>query len=399
MRRAFIMLGAATWCFLVAPAPQAPPDRAPERGGARAPSPELVECVLEVARQVEPDLAARLEETRALRPDEMARALREARHLLSLCRLRERDPGLYQDKIRELCLDAEISRIARALREAAAKGTPEAEGLEAQLRAGVEEQVAWSFKARGGYLLSLKKRVQELRDELDRDAGDFGATLERRIKELLDPATAAGDAAGAGGQDGGDALESDPTPGRASGPDPGGADQEAGWRPPHRPGVRLERERFDAVLEVAREVDPALADRLERLHRSGSARELHEALAGARDLRGLFALRKRDPEMYETRVEELRLQAEVRRLAAELREARRLSSPGAEDLDESLREQVSRQLAYSIVARGRYLLRLEERVRKIHDELARDGENFKATVERRMREALEQSVSSGAIGQ
>jgi hypothetical protein len=61
-----------------------------------------------------------------------------------------------------------------------------------------------------------------------------------------------------------------------------------------------------------------------------------------------------------------------------------------EELQEKLRAQVKLQVSYSVGARGRYLQKLKERVQSFEDELARDAGNVSQTVERRLRELLEE---------
>lgn len=153
----------------------------------RSLSPELIEQCLEVARDVDPALADRLETIRREQPaGDFARAIRDARHLVRLARLKAEDPQLYDTKVKELRLDAQVDRLLEEL--AAARGTSDetAAELEARLQGLVKQQVAFSFVARGMYLRRLSDQMKALRDQLDHDLGHFQQAVDRRMKHLLD---------------------------------------------------------------------------------------------------------------------------------------------------------------------------------------------------------------------
>jgi hypothetical protein len=164
------------------------PDRLRHRSG-RAPrdlSPELIEQCLDVAREIDPALADRLEAIRRERPaEEFARALRDARYLVALARLKNEDPQLYDLKVKELQIDAQVDRVLEQLAEAQRTSSPGAADLEAQLRGLVERQVAASLVARGMYLRRLNDQMKTLRDQLDHDLGHFRQAVDRRMKNLL----------------------------------------------------------------------------------------------------------------------------------------------------------------------------------------------------------------------
>ena len=156
-------------------------------------SPEFMAVCLQVARDVDPDLAKRLETIRATRSEvDLARAMRNARHLIGLARLKEEDPKLYDVKVKTLKLDARVDRLVRRYIEAqdASASTSVVEDLEQQLNTLVTEQVAYSLAARGMYLSRLNEHVQTLRDRLGHDVQHFNAAVEQRLQELLDEAAA-----------------------------------------------------------------------------------------------------------------------------------------------------------------------------------------------------------------
>lgn len=164
------------------------PDRRRRRPG-RPLTPKLVELCLEVARDVEPELANRLEAIRQERPGPaFDRAIGNARHLVGLARLKERDPQLYELKVRELRLDAQIDSILKQLARARQTSSEAAETIEAHVRGLVRQQVAASIASRGMYLLRLKENLTSLQEELAYDAANFEEAVERRMEALIEEA-------------------------------------------------------------------------------------------------------------------------------------------------------------------------------------------------------------------
>lgn len=153
---------------------------------------------------------------------------------------------------------------------------------------------------------------------------------------------------------------------------------------------RLSAEDIQRCLEVAREVDPQLSQRLEDLRRESPGPAFERAIAGARYLRALANLKQRDPQLYNVKIMELQTDASIDWLLEEIRELRRTGSASIEGLEARLHGLVRIQVAYSIAARGMALRRLNEHVQKVTDKLAEDSEHFEKTVERRLAELLEQ---------
>ncbi len=164
------------------------PDRRRGRPG-RSLTPKLVEQWLEVARAVEPALAKRLEELRQRRPGPaFERAIHNARHLVGLARLKERDPQLYALKVRELRLDAQIDSVLKQLAGMSQTSSEAAETIEAHVRGLVRQQVAASIASRGMYLLRLKENLKSLQEQLAHDAANFEEAVERRMEALIEEA-------------------------------------------------------------------------------------------------------------------------------------------------------------------------------------------------------------------
>ena len=158
------------------------------RGVVRELTPELIEQCLEVAREVKPQLASRLERLRRDSTEaQFEQAMRRnARHLLNLVRLRERNPGLYDLKMRELQTGEEIQRVTAQLREALDTGsTAHAQLLEIELHALVQLQASQSIEARGRYLLRIQEHAEALKQQIEDEASNFEQTVERRFQEIL----------------------------------------------------------------------------------------------------------------------------------------------------------------------------------------------------------------------
>ncbi len=154
---------------------------------------------------------------------------------------------------------------------------------------------------------------------------------------------------------------------------------------------RLSAEDIRRCLEVAREVDTQLAQRLEDLQRESPGPAFERAIAGARYLRALANLKQRDPQLYNVKIMELQTDASIDGLLQEIRELRRTGSASIEGLEARLHALVRVQVVYSIAARGMALRRLNEHVQMVTDKLAEDSENFERTVDDRLRELLEQT--------
>ncbi len=144
-------------------------------------------------------------------------------------------------------------------------------------------------------------------------------------------------------------------------------------------------------MEVAREVDPDLATRLDTIRRDRSEEDFRRAMGQARHLVGLVRLKEENQQLYGVKVAELQLQAQVDRVMDQLIAARRAASPSAAEFEQELKRLVTQQVGYSLVARGMYLRRLIEHVKALREELDRDIQpaNFGPAVQRRLQELLD----------
>ena len=164
-----------------------------------------------------------------------------------------------------------------------------------------------------------------------------------------------------------------------------------------RVGVRgpahaiLSADMIERCMDVAREVDPDLADRLQRIRRDRTEQDFRRAMANARYLVGLAGLKQQNPQLYDVKIKDLKLQAQVDHLLEQLIDARRTESVATDEIEAQLEALVTRQVGYSIIARGFYLIRLEDHVKSLRDELEHDMQpaNHRLAVKRRYQELLD----------
>jgi len=162
-------------------------------------SPEQINELIDIARQIDERLARRLRQACDADPDEFVRLLQESgRRVIALAQLKERDPRLYQLKLSEWHSEAEINRksmqLAAAIR---AEDDARISSLQEELTQNVRIHAALTLASRGEYLRRLKEHVERLQDELDRDASNLEETVEQRLSEVVAraEAMAAGDRA------------------------------------------------------------------------------------------------------------------------------------------------------------------------------------------------------------
>jgi hypothetical protein len=169
--------------------PQQHTDRRHDRRSSQV-TPDLVERVIEIARRLDPPMAAELRLLCDDQPERLERALRtSARRYVALADLQERDPDLYESKMMELETEIEIDRLARELISARKSGDEsQLSMLEERLRTQVRFHIALTIKARGDSIRRLEEHVKALRDELEEYAGNFDANVRSRMAEAIEQA-------------------------------------------------------------------------------------------------------------------------------------------------------------------------------------------------------------------
>ena len=151
-------------------------------------TPEFLDQCMEVAEQVNPAWAKMMRSVCERNPEDFERYLRQTgRQLIGLVQLKQRDPGLYATKLKELHLEAHLKAMTQKLRLLQAEGrseSTEAVEVRTELRVLVQEQVALALKSRGDYILRLEKHVDTLKKQLEDDALSFFRTVEDRYQVL-----------------------------------------------------------------------------------------------------------------------------------------------------------------------------------------------------------------------
>ena len=149
-------------------------------------STEQMDRIIAVARDLSPELAARLDEARSRDADSFRSALgAQAKRLGSLAVLRDRRPELYAIRIQELRLEAQVLALGEQLHSAIDAGrTDDAARLEATLRPLVLSFVDSNLRSRAVELASLDAMMRELRVDLERDARQRTDTVDQWVNAL-----------------------------------------------------------------------------------------------------------------------------------------------------------------------------------------------------------------------
>jgi hypothetical protein len=149
-------------------------------------TPELIEACMAVAHDIDEKLAKRLETLRETDPSRFVRKIVQSRRLIAMAELREKDPVLYDLKLLELRVDADVSRLAIEVRRARREGREsDAAVLEEDLRRQTIVQLGFRLMARDDYLCRLRDLVERLEKDLEHDRKHFNELLEKRMAELL----------------------------------------------------------------------------------------------------------------------------------------------------------------------------------------------------------------------
>lgn len=154
---------------------------------SRLPS-ELIDRCMEVAFEVDAELGSQLQLLREQKPEQFEQVMRqgEARRLLALAQLKQRDPHLYRIKITELSQEVQIRRVVREYHDAVAQeDTSRANVLRKQLETLVQMQLVQEITTRGEYIIRLEEELRQLREELEDLCENFQTVLEQRLESQL----------------------------------------------------------------------------------------------------------------------------------------------------------------------------------------------------------------------
>lgn len=165
-----------------------------------------------------------------------------------------------------------------------------------------------------------------------------------------------------------------------------------GWRGPAARRELGERD-LDRVIATARDIDPEWGDALESLRGSDPAALRQRLGSQARRLVVLSWLRERQPELYETRVEDFRVQRQVREAVERVRKARDAADAEGEALAlAEARLSLERQVELDIKARAHELVAMDRALKEARQRLQDDI----ASRSRRVQQLVEQ-VQAGEM--
>lgn len=151
-------------------------------------SPEMVDKVLAVAKDVSPELAEKLNALREGPSEQLPEAVRQnARRLISLAFLKERNEELYKVRVKDLRVQLELHALGVRYDAAKSAGNKaELEALDVEIAKKVAYQVALDHNARAQELVALDAQMKDMREDLERDLKpeEVKARVEERISAV-----------------------------------------------------------------------------------------------------------------------------------------------------------------------------------------------------------------------
>ena len=156
------------------------------------------------------------------------------------------------------------------------------------------------------------------------------------------------------------------------------------------------RSNLDRYIDVAFRIDP----RLGQVLRDSCSDQGQDPVELEKMIRryghGLVALaelQKTDPELFESKIQELSLDAEVVQLSLQLKQIVTTSGPESPEvmvLRQHLQAAMRARLELSIINRELSIMRLNERIEKLQEDVKYDELNFERELKRQMDQALGQ---------
>ncbi len=151
---------------------------------------QVVERVMEIAKELDPELAEQLDKMCHDDPEAFRKTVRrQGRRLASLVHTRESDPDLFEVKLNELKLDAEINQVTRSIREL---GVDEevSQAQMATLRGLVRAKIALNIRVQTLSINRLEQHIEALRKRIADTSERFDEVVEEQLDKLLgDPDT------------------------------------------------------------------------------------------------------------------------------------------------------------------------------------------------------------------
>ena len=145
----------------------------------------MVEHIMEVAKEIDPELATQLMSMCEKDPKAFNKIVRkQGRRLGSLIRLRDADPELFEVKVTELKIDAEIYHVAEDIR-GKDRTSSMIQAHIAELEGLVRVRTALSIRAQTLYIERLEKHLLGLRTRLEDTTEKFDEIVGDRVGQLL----------------------------------------------------------------------------------------------------------------------------------------------------------------------------------------------------------------------
>jgi hypothetical protein len=145
----------------------------------------MVEHIMEVAAEIDPELASKLSVMCEKDPDAFDKIVRRQGHRLgSLIRLREQDPELFEVKVTELKTDAEIYHVAESLRGQDLED-PNMKAKLVELEGLVRVKTAISIRSQMLSIERLERHIEALRTRIEDTSLRFDEIVIKRLDQLL----------------------------------------------------------------------------------------------------------------------------------------------------------------------------------------------------------------------
>lgn len=322
---------------------------------------ELIERCLAVADEIDAAYGRRLRQLRIGSEEAFVDHLRRSRRLFELAELKRRDSARYQLELIQIRADAAVERMSHNYRRAVALGREEtARSTLEQLRDSVRLQLGLELHDREDYLCRVQEVVNKLEQQFEQEKTQFNTLVEQRVERLVEGTRAVPDDAGSL-----DGAISDHLHTRGVCPD-------------------LDEDLIDQFLDLAHDIDSSLASQLRTL-RDRDPAAFADRLCDSRRLYDLARLRRHDPQLYRRKLLELNLHAQVDRLAEKVVAARRDGrTEAADSLREELHKWVIAEMGLSLLTRQEYLVRLQELVQQIEQQIQQKRSSFDTLVAERI---------------
>ena len=143
------------------------------------------ELALQVLKDINPEVAERLEQWKDNPQRTGALLGRYMPRIHKLIQIKKSAPELYELSVKDMKIGMECDKLSREFREAGRDGN---EGRADEIRGKVTELVEEHFevrqKMRGMELERLERRLAEARKQLEKRAGMRGELIEQRVTEL-----------------------------------------------------------------------------------------------------------------------------------------------------------------------------------------------------------------------